>query len=102
MRNLLSVIVLSTLFRSCQKKHLDYDMVISNVNVLTITDEGMLHRQDVFIKADSIIAMTSSGYYPIDTNKTFIDGAGKYLLPGITFHKELELFSKAGLSNEEI
>ncbi len=57
-------------------------VVIQNVNVFTESG-ALLSNQDVFVEGGTIRSIHATGAKAIDNNATFIDGAGKTLLPGM-------------------
>lgn len=57
------------------------EYVITKVNVIDVNGNATQGTQDVVVRGDSIFLV---GSYKHGENATIIDGAGKYLMPGLT------------------
>ncbi len=57
------------------------EYLISNVSVIPMTSDTILHNQNVWIKAGRIANMNALTF---PSTATVIDGKGKYLMPGLT------------------
>ncbi|MGN6491536.1 MAG: amidohydrolase family protein [Agriterribacter sp.] len=59
------------------------EFVFRNVNVVPMTEEILLEKQDVFIKDGKITHIGNTGEKEIENTALVIDGTGKYLMPGM-------------------
>ena len=57
-------------------------ILISDVNIVTMTSEDILSNQDIKIEGDRIISITPHGQ--TIAADVVIDGAGKYVIPGLS------------------
>jgi imidazolonepropionase-like amidohydrolase len=57
--------------------------VFRNVNLIPMTDERVIENQMVLVKGKKIIAFGPSGEVAVPENKSIIDGAGAFLMPGL-------------------
>ncbi len=67
---------------SCTKAQ-EADFAFINVNLITMESETVLTNQTVLIKQGKIFAIGSSEDISVDLAGTVVDGAGKYLMPGL-------------------
>ncbi len=68
---------------SCKKaKVVEFDLVISNVNLIDGTGNTLQEDMNVFVK-DSLIIKIDSVQLGNEVASKMIDGAGKYLIPGL-------------------
>lgn len=58
------------------------DIVIDNVTVISVDDGQAISGQQVIVSGDRIIAVGAKGSVSIPEGARFIDGSGKYLIPG--------------------
>ncbi|WP_378172053.1 amidohydrolase family protein [Aquimarina sp. SS2-1] len=80
--NILVFIFLFFSILSCsEKKKVQYDIVISNVNVIQIED-GNLSTKTVYINDGTIVKLETIDSIENYTTENRIDGTGKFLLPG--------------------
>lgn len=79
MKNLiiLSIFLLSL---GCSRRTVDYDLIITNVNLIDGTGNSMQDGVTVYINNDRIEKINTT---PTDQAENVIDGAGKYLIPGL-------------------
>ncbi len=83
MRNLVAICfaLLVVCIPGCSsEKTRNFDLIISNVNLIDGTGKELQTGMNVFIKGNQIHAINSS---PITQNENIIDGTGKYLIPGL-------------------
>jgi hypothetical protein len=59
-------------------------VAFTNVNVIPLDRERVEARQTVIIRADRIVAVGSSYVVAVPSDAVVIDGAGQYLVPGLT------------------
>lgn len=59
-------------------------VAIVNVNVIPMDRERVVAGQTVIVQGDRIVAVGATGEVPVPADATVIDGAGRYLLPGLT------------------
>ena len=57
------------------------ELVINNATIITMTSSGVLDKQNIVIRADTIFHI---GKYTASPNAISIDGSGKYVMPGLT------------------
>jgi len=57
--------------------------VFTNVNVVTMQGDKVLENRMVVISGDVIEAMAPQGYLSVPEGAQVIDGAGRYLMPGL-------------------
>lgn len=69
---------------------------ITNVTVMDVEKQKLLHNSTVEITGDNITAVTQSLKTTIYKDATVIDGTGKYLLPGLT-DGHIHFFQSGGL-----
>lgn len=55
-----------------------------NVNVVPLDSEGVEPRRTVLVRGDRIIVVGASDQVTVPRDATVIDGAGQYLVPGLT------------------
>ncbi len=55
----------------------------TNVNVITMLSDSVLQNHTVIVKNDRIVSISERDAVSISEDFTIIDGAGKYLLPGL-------------------
>ncbi len=58
-------------------------IVFSDVNLIAMTGEKLLANQTVVVRGDRIIAVGSNVAEGYEKSARFIDGKGKYLIPGL-------------------
>ncbi len=58
------------------------DLIIQNVNVIDVESGEMLNARDVEIELGLIKSITTTKNRKQDPNTNYIDGSGKYLVPG--------------------
>ncbi|MFS4467791.1 amidohydrolase family protein [Maribacter sp. 2210JD10-5] len=78
---LLSIIAIS----SCKKEKeakTNYDLIISNVNLIDGTGKDLQKNANIYIK-DSKISKIDTATIVNKSHKNVIDGEGKYLIPGL-------------------
>ncbi len=76
-------------------------ILIKNINVITMADDQVLVKQDVFIEGKHIKKIVPSGTLKIAVDDV-VDGTGKYLMPGLFdmhAHVNEERFLKLFLLN---
>ena len=68
------------------------DIAFVDVTVLPMTQGGeTLARQTVIVSGDSIVTIGAAAHVQVSTEATIIDGAGRFLMPGLTdMHVHLE------------
>ena len=68
------------------------DIAFVDVTVLPMTQGGeTLARQTVIVSGDSIVTIGAAAHVQVSTDATIIDGAGRFLMPGLTdMHVHLE------------
>ena len=59
-------------------------IAIVNVNVIPMDRERVDAGQTVLVRGDRIVAIGAAGELPVPTGATVIEGAGRYLVPGLT------------------
>ena len=59
-------------------------IAIVNVNVIPMDRERVDSGQTVLVRGDSIVAVGAAGEVLVPSGATVIDGAGRYLVPGLT------------------
>ena len=59
-------------------------VAIVNVNVIPMDRERVESAQTVLVDGDRIVAVGATGAVAVPEGATIIDGAGRYLLPGLT------------------
>jgi hypothetical protein len=59
-------------------------IAIVNVNVVPMDRERVEADQTVLVRGDRIAAIGATGEVPVPSGATVIDGAGRYLVPGLT------------------
>jgi len=81
------------------------DLVIENVTVVPMDREGELPRHAVVVRGDRIVAVEPMGSVQVSRDAIRIDGAGKWLMPGLAdMHvhawreTELTMFVAAGVT----
>lgn len=75
-------LILVCLTLSCTKAQ-EADFAFTNVNVLTMKSEAVLKNQTILIKQGKILAIGNADDISIASTSTIVDGAGKYLMPGL-------------------
>ncbi|MEP1093850.1 MAG: amidohydrolase family protein [Cyclobacteriaceae bacterium] len=82
---ILSIVCVMLLFVQCTNTQvIDCDLVISNVNLISMNEEEVQSNQDVFIKGDVIVLTAKSdGTKLALEGSRIVDGSGKYLMPGL-------------------
>jgi imidazolonepropionase-like amidohydrolase len=55
-----------------------------NVNVVPLDSEGVEQRQSVLVRGDRIVVVGTSDQVDVPRDAVVIDGAGQYLVPGLT------------------
>ena len=64
---------------------------IVNVNVISMDSERVDAGQTVLVRGDRILAVGAAGELAVPRGAAVIDGAGRYLVPGLTdAHVHLE------------
>jgi hypothetical protein len=59
------------------------DLVIANATIVPMSQGGELAHHTVVIRGDRIVAVAPSGELPVPAGVTAIDGAGKWVMPGL-------------------
>jgi hypothetical protein len=59
-------------------------VAFTNVNVIPLDRERMEARQTVLVRGDRIVAVGGSDVVAVPSDAVVIDGAGQYLVPGLT------------------
>ena len=76
------ILILAILLGSCQKSTEPTQTVISNVNIIDIKTGNILEHQDIWIRNDRILKITSSN--PDQHKGNFIiDATGNYIIPSL-------------------
>ena len=57
------------------------EYIITNVSVIPMTSDTILHAQNVWIKSGRIVNLNTLTFPP---TATIIEGNGKYIMPGLT------------------
>src|SRR5262245_48292514 len=81
------------------------DLVITDVTVVPMDRDGALAHHTVIVRGDQIVAVAPGDRVDVPAGATRVDGAGKWLLPGLadmhahtqTEH-DLTLFVAAGVT----
>ena len=55
----------------------------TNVNVVSMTDDGLLKDQTVIISDGVVVAIGSAGELAVPSGADVIDGEGRYMMPGL-------------------
>ncbi|MEP2670148.1 MAG: amidohydrolase family protein [Cyclobacteriaceae bacterium] len=100
----LLISTLSLLISCGTPKHGNYDMVISNVNLIDGTGSAMQSHVNVYIQDGKINAI---GTTPVTQTENVIDGTDKYLIPGLfdchahtsSYQEDLPRFIHFGITN---
>jgi imidazolonepropionase-like amidohydrolase len=82
----------------------NYELLIKNVNVIDVKEGKTIIDQNVYIKADRIVAIVSSKD-PAFNVKNTIDGTdamNPYCWPGYSLHRELVLLKECGIPDADI
>ncbi len=58
-------------------------LAMTGVTVIDVRDGARIPRQTVIIEGNRIAAMATTGKVPVPRTARIIDGAGKYLMPGL-------------------
>lgn len=66
-----------------QGQIIDADLIIENVDVISMASDSVDEDQSVFLKDGIIVEIARSSQYRPTTGATVVDGAGKYLIPGL-------------------
>ncbi|HEY0478160.1 MAG TPA: amidohydrolase family protein [Kofleriaceae bacterium] len=81
------------------------DTAITDVSVVPMTSDGVLAHHTVVIRGDRIAAVAPSASVALPRGVTVIDGAGKWLMPGLAdmhvhtwYDDDLTLFVAAGVT----
>lgn len=74
------LLILILLSACSSKQEPEFDLIISNVNIIDGTGSKIKSGQNVYIKENLIHSINSS---EIVQTKNIIDGSGKYLIPGL-------------------
>ena len=74
------LIILIVLAACSSKQESEFDLIISNVNIIDGTGSGIKTGQNVYLKGNIIHSINSE---EILQSENVIDGAGKYLIPGL-------------------
>ena len=59
------------------------DLAITNVNVISMEEDGVLDNHTVLVKNGQIISVSPADQIDLGSDVTAIDGTGKYLIPGL-------------------
>lgn len=73
-----SLILLSSLLSNSQ------EIIIKDINLITMTSNAVAKNQNVFLKDGKIAAIGRLKDFPKSKQQTIIDGKGKYLMPGLS------------------
>jgi len=83
MKNL-HLILLVCLITACTgSKKQSVDIIIQNINILSIEDDTIIENQSIILNADTIYAVVSSDEHKNFQAERTIDGSGKYIMPGL-------------------
>lgn len=81
------------------------DLAIADVSVVPMTSDGVLAHHTVVIRGDRIVAVAPGASVQLPRGVTVIDGAGKWLMPGLAdmhvhawYDDDLTLFVAAGVT----
>jgi imidazolonepropionase-like amidohydrolase len=87
------IIILVLAFSACNsEKKTEFDLIISNVNIIDGTGSEMQIAQNVYIKGNKIEKINSEA---ILQKNNIIDGSGKYIIPGLfDCHAHTDDYSK--------
>lgn len=68
---------------ACTAQPNNPEIVFRSVNVIPMDKEQVIKNQDVLVKNGMIVAIDNAGKMKYDKNALVIDGAGKFLIPGL-------------------
>lgn len=68
---------------ACTAQPNNQEIVFRSVNVIPMDKEQVIKNQDVVVKNGVIVAIGNAGKVKYDKNALVIDGAGKFLMPGL-------------------
>jgi len=81
------------------------DVAITDVSVVPMSRDGVLEHQTVVVRGDRIVAVAPSASMAVPAGVTAIDGANKWLMPGLAdmhvhafLESDLTLFVAAGVT----
>jgi hypothetical protein len=80
MKTLLALFCLIGNFLFAQKKA---DLIIKNINIITMNDDKVLEKQSIAIADGKIIQIGDFSTFSKDKNTKIIKGKGQFLMPGI-------------------
>lgn len=72
-----SLVLLSSILSHSQ------EIIVKNVNLITMTSNAVTKNKNVFLKDGKIAAIGRLKDFPKSKQQTIIDGKGKYLMPGL-------------------
>jgi hypothetical protein len=78
-----SLLILAITACSEQRPSIDADLVLENVDVISMASDSVDVDQSVFIKNGVIVEIAHSNQYAPNTGATIVEGAGKFLIPGL-------------------
>jgi imidazolonepropionase-like amidohydrolase len=67
---------------SCNQQWED-SIALTNVNLVTMTDESVIEHQTVLVEGSKILAIGDSDALEIPGGTQVMDGKGAYLMPGL-------------------
>lgn len=85
MLNKMVFLVIGVLLLGCaQQESTDADIVIEDVNVISMNSEEVQSNRTVLVKGDRITGIVEAGSVNVGEGIQRIDGSGKYLIPGLS------------------
>jgi hypothetical protein len=79
---LLTVVTVNAFCQSPQDTR-QTTIIFTNVNVVPMDSERVIENQEVVVKGGKIVSIKKASKGKPESNAMFIDGRGKYLLPGL-------------------
>lgn len=93
--NILSLAIAAMPFLATASIASDGCIVFTRVNVIPMTKDTILLRQDVIVRGEFIEAVLPEGSASIPSNARIIDAHGGYLMPGIAdMHTHLSIYDR--------
>ncbi|MDR9417588.1 amidohydrolase family protein [Gracilimonas sp.] len=83
MKNIAYLFLTVLFMAACSAQPSQPQTVFTNVHVLPMDSQQILHNQTVVIEGDRIVEVGPAGEVTVSSNATTIDGTGKYLMPGL-------------------
>ncbi|NAS30002.1 amidohydrolase family protein [Flavobacteriaceae bacterium R38] len=91
-RNLLLLLIITSLFFSCKKTETG-DLIISNIEVVDVEKGITVQGQDIIINGDKIKSIIPHGTTKLQSEQ-IVDGTGKYIIPGLwDMHAHIRAYS---------